>query len=282
VKEKQPPLYLITGIVIGILVGLLISYVILPVRYTDTQPATLSADQKAVFRALVARAYLYEGDRGRAFSRLALLDDNNLSDQLVEQAQQIVAANGDTTTARGLALLASAMTNPGMVVTPLPAQGLTPTLSLTKTTATPVMTNTPILPTATPFATFTPRPTATQKATQGPPYQLVNTDPAEQKVCQPGGSSGLLMVYVTDSSGNGVSGVQIEISVPDGGQSYFFTGFYPEINPGYADFKMLAGETYRLRVGAGGEIVSGLTIPQCQNSDGSNYAGSLRLNFKQP
>lgn len=279
-KERQPPLYLITGIIIGLLAGVLISKVILPVRYTDISPNTLSADQKEVYRALIGRAYLYEGDRSRAFTRLALLGDENLGNVLVSQAQHMVAANQDTLSARGLALLASALTNPNAVITPLAAQAQVDTPAGEPTlTRTVSSTKTPIPPTATPFTTYTPRPTATTKPTQGAPYQLVG-DPKE--VCDPDSDTPLLMVYVYDSAGNGLGGVEIELSVADGGSSSFFTGLYPEISSGYADYAMMAGVTYSLRVGVGGDILSGLAIPQCTASSGGTYPGSLELKFKQP
>jgi hypothetical protein len=277
-KDRQPPLYLITGIIIGLLAGVLISKVILPVRYTDVSPNTLSADQKEVYRALIGRAYLYEGDRSRAFTRLALLGDENLGDILVSQAQQMVAASQDTLSARGLALLASALTNPNAVITPLAAQ-VSGATDEPNVTGTPSASKTPIPPTATPFATYTPRPTATAKPTQGAPYQLVG-EPKE--VCGLESDTPLLMVYVYDSAGNGIGGVQIELSVTDGGSSSFFTGLYPEISSGYADYAMMPGVTYSLRVGLGGDILSGLATPQCTASDGSTYAGSLELKFKQP
>lgn len=279
-KDRQPPLYLITGLVIGILVGLVISYVILPVRYTDTQPSTLSTDQKTVLRGLIARAYLYEADPTRAFSRLALLKDENLSEELVVQAQRMVAENEDVTTARGLALLASALTDSSEVsITPLAvviAQEATPAGDQTKS---PQPTSTSIPATATPFVTYTPRPTPTIKPTQGAPY-LVAGEP--RQICDPENETPLMKVYVYDKNGEGISGVKIQISTTIGGQSEFYTGFFPEISNGYADYAMISGETYSLRVGEGGELISGLSAPECTTNDGDNYFGGLEIKFKQP
>lgn len=279
-KEKNPPLYLITGVVIGLLVGLLISYVILPVRYTNTAPETLSEGQKAAFRGLVARAYLYEADPGRAAARLALLNEAGAAEELVAQAQQMVAdGSGDDSTARGLALLASALTNPEAVITPIsfvtPGDTPTATTAVTKTTK---VTRTPLTPTATPFATYTPRPSATAKPTQGSPFVLVS-DPKE--ICDPEIENPLLMIYVYDASGKGISGVKLLVSVTNGGQSEFYTGFFPKINNGYADYEMVEGHTYSLSVGESGEAVSGLSVPECVMDDGSVYPGSLELKFKQ-
>ena len=160
-REKSPPLYLLTGIIIGVLAGLLLAYVVLPVRYADTAPATLSTEQKNIYRALVGRAYLYEADSGRAFSRLALLQEPELNSILVAQSQQILAAGGDVDSARGLSLLAAVQTHPEQVITPLvqytpiPETDATLLASVTvapSPTVTPtVASETPSQPTATPF-----------------------------------------------------------------------------------------------------------------------------------
>ena len=139
-------------------------------------------------------------------------------------------------------------------------------------------TSTPVALTSTPFATFTPRPSATPKPTQGAPYVLVD-GPSED--CNVGSISSQLMVYVYDINGNGIPGVKIEISTPNGGSMNFFTGLYPEINNGYADFTMSPDTTYSIRVGIGGAIINGLTLPQCTGGDGSTFSGNLVLTFKQ-
>ena len=297
-RDRYPPLYLFTGILIGILLGLLMAYVLLPVRYKDTAPATLSDPQKDAYRGLVGRAYLFEADSRRAFSRLALLGDKDLQSALVAQSQQLSAAGGDAESARGLSLLAGVFTDPNQVITPLvqitESQAATQTATLnftvtdtaaatippdaTGTVGTAEATQTPVQPTKTPFATFTPRPSATPQPTQGAPYALVG-DPKED--CEDHSITSQLMVYVYDADGNGISGVKIEISVPSGGSTNFFTGLYPEINNGYADYTMSADTAYNIRVGIGGEIINGLAAPKCTASDGSTYYGNLVLNFKQ-
>lgn len=284
--DKYPPLYLITGIVIGILIGCLIAFVLLPVQFIDTSPATLSQEQAMIYRSLIGRAYLYEADSGRAFSRLALLNEPDLQSVIAAQSQEMAAGSGDEQSARGLSLLAGVFANPNQVITPLVQVSEDPTQTLenndlSSPTATMPMdaTITPVeQPTNTPFATFTPRPSATPKPTQGAPYTLVG-DPKED--CDVGSVSSQLMVYVYDADGNGVPGVKIEISVPNGGSMNFFTGLYPEINNGYADFTMTPDTVYSVRVGIGGDIINGLSLPQCSASDGTDYAGNLVLTFKQ-
>ncbi|MHC1740210.1 MAG: hypothetical protein AB9897_03755 [Anaerolineaceae bacterium] len=281
-KEKRPPIYLITGIVIGVLAGFLIAYVLLPVNYADTLPSTLSEQQKDIYRSLVGRAYLYEADSGRAFSRLALLGDVDLNSVLVAQSQQLLAAGGDVDSARGLSLLAAAINQPGQVITPLVQSS---ELAITESTpidgtSVPTLviaTETPLQPSATPFATFTPRPSATPKPTQGAPYKLVN----QSGNCSENDKGSLLIVKVFDTAGNGIAGVKIEISTNNGGATDFFTGLYPEINNGYADYTMDPGVVYSIRVGVGGPAITGLELPTCTSSDGNPYTVNLELTFKQ-
>ena len=81
-------LYLLTGLLIGLGLGLLYAWVISPVKYVDTSPASLRADFKDGYRAAIASAYLASGNVERAQSRLALLGDPNPVQALVNQAQQ--------------------------------------------------------------------------------------------------------------------------------------------------------------------------------------------------
>lgn len=277
-RESPPPLYLITGIVLGLLCGLALSYWVFPVRYTDTQPATLSEPQKAIYRALVGRTYLYEADAKRAFTRLNLLGDPDMGAAMVVQAQQMLAGSGDATSAKGLALLAALLTQPGQQITPLASIPQAETATVTPELPTElVVTATNVFPTKTPFATFTPRPTPTARPTQAAPYELVS----RKDVCKGEDAPNLLKVFVLDSSGNGIPGVEIDISKQDGNYFSFFTGFYPEIDPGYADYLMIPQETYQIRVGEGGDLVGDLTPAQCTDSGGKTYWGGLELKFKQ-
>ncbi len=108
----------------------------------------------------------------------------------------------------------------------------TATLSRTPTiTPTPSSTSTP---TSTPFPTRTP--------TLGPdsPYGV-----AMSAVVCDSANGGLLKIYIRDRLGSGVPGVKILISWP-GGSDTLFTGFKPDIDPGYADYQMDIDETYQV------------------------------------
>jgi len=94
--------------------------------------------------------------------------------------------------------------------------------------------------TSTPTATPTPPPTPTAEAVEIP--DVVQST----ALCDPT-TDGLLRVYVRDGSGQGVPGVQILVNWPSG-EDRFFTGFKPEVDPGYADFEMEPGEIYQVNL----------------------------------
>jgi hypothetical protein len=108
-NEKRGPWYLLTGLVIGAVLGLLYAWVVRPVQYTNTAPNSLRADYKDQYRAIIAVAYLANGDLLRARARLELLQDPDLYRVLAEQAQRTLAGGGSSQEARGLGLLAVAL-----------------------------------------------------------------------------------------------------------------------------------------------------------------------------
>lgn len=285
-SEKRGHLYLLTGLIIGVLVGVLLS-MMLPVQYTDTDPSLLQNADKDLYRSLIASAYLVEVDNNRAQARLELLGDVNPQDALVAQAQQLLASGGSEEESRALALLAAAINEGVVQITALPNINdlpVSPPLE-TNTVNTPVVEptgNSTKEPTAdvtrTPVVTVTPRPTVTPLPTEGSPYELVE----QSEVCDAGLSTPLIQVYVFDLEDNPVAGVRIEISITDRGMEVFYTGLYPEISPGYADYQMVEGMIYNLRVGTAGQLVQNLSIPRCETDDGKSFPGSIKLIFKNP
>lgn len=146
---------------------------------------------------------------------------------------------------------------PTPTITPTPSPTRTPTRTPTgrpSPSATPTSTRTPTstkTPTATqtPTSTPTPKPSATPTATRTPtpgpdaPFGLAQS----VVLCEDTPPGGLLRVYIRDRLGAGVPGVNIEISW-SGGDDAFFTGFKPEIDPGYADFQMKPDQTYDIKL----------------------------------
>lgn len=276
-SEKKGSWHLLTGLLLGLLVGVVLSLWVIPVQYVNADPSSLREKDKQVYRIMVAQAYLVEGDVNRALARLALIHEENTSEKIIAQAQSLLAEGGSESQARALALLGAAVNEPALSITPLPP--LTPAAVLV--TEPPVEgtehtgSSTEMVETRTPGPSSTPRPTATLMATAGPPFALQGE---AQEVCDPLPEKPLLQVTVLDASDQPVAGVKIEISTTAGGVETFFTGLYPEISRGYADYEMLPGVAYAIRVGDSGQPISNLTAPSCE---GGVY-GSLELVFKQP
>ncbi len=251
----------VVGVIVGIVAGLYYAWVVNPVAYTQTAPASLRADFRLDYLALIAAAYAGDGDLPRARVRLALFADPNPADTLGALAQQRLAAGRPVSEVQALALLAGAL---GERPTPF-AGGETPPPAVTA------------FPTRTPTPRPTALPTRTATATPGAPFTLSTSQP----VCDPDLAPPRLMVEVRDRSGRAVPGVEILV-VWDDGQSRFYTGLKPELGMGYADFTMEPGVAYTLQVSHSEEPIAGLVAEACPAADGSDYPGSWRLTFVQP
>ncbi len=100
--------YLLTGLVLGVIAGLIFAWLIYPVIYEDTTPATLTEDYKKIYIRIIAEVYAATNDLERATSRLNLLEDADVVLTLGAHAQRALA-EGQENQARALALLASAI-----------------------------------------------------------------------------------------------------------------------------------------------------------------------------
>jgi hypothetical protein len=101
-----------------------------------------------------------------------------------------------------------------------------------------------------------------------------------EQVCDP--EEPLLMrIFVSDASGKGVPGVKVATNWAEGSDT-FFTGLFPEINSGYADFRMQEGVEYSVQAGDAGEVITGIIAGKCSFADGSPYLGGWRVYIYQP
>ncbi len=310
-RDSRGPWYLLTGLAIGAVLGVLYAWGVQPVKYKDTPPASLRTDFKDQYRALIASAYMADGDLVRARARLDLLGDADVYQVLAEQAQRTLAnasqlGEGAMQEARALGVLAVALGQPVATVagpaqsspSPLPSQGTpssTPALN-TLTPTPPALPATPIgispspgtstvtaqstQPTTagkTPSPTITRLPTRTFTPTPGAPFALKS----EELACNPDQNTPLIVLQTNDAAGQGVPGVEVVVSW-DGGENHFFTGLKPELGLGYADFTMTPGVVYSLRLVEGGQIIPNLSASECEAADGNRYWGSWLLIFEQP
>ena len=145
--QKRSPLYLLTGLILGLILGLVYAWVINPVIYEDTSPASLGDGDKDFYRSTIAQVYVATGDLERAYLRLSLLEDPDPVYALGAPSQRAVA-EGQDAEARNLALLASALQGLTQFQQPTPAstpnqptatesQPLVPTHTLPIPTSTP-------------------------------------------------------------------------------------------------------------------------------------------------
>ena len=273
--------------IVGFALGLFYAWVISPVRYTDTTPNTLRADFKDQFRIAIAASYASTHDLGRAKARLALLGDSDSSQALTAQSQRMLAAGESIEVIQQVAQLAANLQGGVAQIQP----SATATVIISQTTASPTMAATgstndaPTIPVTSPTIestpaivfTPTPRPTHTPSPTPGAPYVLT----AQDTVCNPNLTDGLMQITVVDKYNHQVPGVEIIITW-SGGEEHFFTGLKPEIANGYADYVMQAGVSYTVRAGESGTPAPNLTAPSCTDSGGQAFTGGLHLIFQQP
>jgi hypothetical protein len=273
--RKGDWLWWVGGFFVGFVIGLTLSLAygwILDPRPAPVTPSDLQAEDRAFYTRLVALAFAHDGNLEQARKRLAALNEPEVANNVVALTEAFIEQEGDVRDIRALVGLSEALGQTtsvmaAFIVTPTPLPTATPTFAPTPTprptrTPTPTITNTPLpsatptrtrVPTRTPTATRTPTvtrtprptrtPTATNSPTPGPdaPFGVAQS----VVLCDDGNSGGLLRVYVRDRLGAGAPGVAINVSW-SGGQDTFFTGFKPDIDPGYADFQMEPGQRYEL------------------------------------
>jgi hypothetical protein len=278
--EREPrrgSWYLLTGLLIGLALGLLVAWVIAPVEYVDTAPASLRPDFKDQYRSLIASAYLVTGDLGRAQSRLALLGDVDPQQMLTLQAQNALSAGDPDRSAYALSRLADALKQPPTEASLSPTPELIASMTQApagSVTLTPTHRSTSAL---TPIYSPTPRPTRTPTPTVGAAFVLVS----QETVCDSNLPEGLLQIEVKNVAGQPIPGAEISISWQDG-EEHIFTGLKPELGNGYADFVMTPDIVYMVQLAFGGQAVTNLSAPSCQADSSDSYRGGIRLLFQQP
>jgi hypothetical protein len=320
-SENRGYWYLLTGLLIGLALGILFAWVVAPLEYTDTTPASLRADFKDEYRYLIAASYRTNGNLERARARLALLGDPDPAAALGEQAQRLLAGDAPMSAVRVLADLAEVLQNPAafspqdalpdlattdqVAAVSTPTLGSQPAVTLAPTNPTspfePILdpTETPTLP-PTPTETSTLRPgmrTATLTRTplrSATPIATVTPKPSLTPTATPGQPFQLVdqstfcdpnrpaLLQVVLEDAAGNPASGIEIAISWlGGEETFFTGLKPELGFGYADFSMNPGVEYALSLSNGITRISGLQTTPC-SLDSGEIAGGIRLKFRQP
>ena len=291
---RRFPWDIVLTLLAGLGIGLAYAWLFSPLRVVDSKPVALRADFKDQFRSAIAASFAATGNLPRTEARLSLLGDADTVAALNSQAQRMIAS-GEFTQADQLAALSQALENKSALAVlptatlaqssnaepsatlPSPPEELpfqlteTPEALDTAIVETPIAETRPVLPSP------TPRPTRTLVPTLGAPFALI----AQDTVCDPTLSEGLLQVILFSSGRRQVTGAKIIVTW-ENGEDQFFTGLKPEIGNGYADFLMTPNVNYTLRLAAGSEIVEGLIAPTCQTPSGEAFLGGIKLTFQQP
>ena len=303
-REERGPLYLITGLILGLVMGLGYAWLIQPMQYTETSPVSLRADFKGNYRTLIALAYASNGDLVRARARLELLQDENVTQLLTEQAQRKLADGSPQNEARALSLLAVALGRvpPTVALQSTPELSMTPgsestiipevtpsnspaaaeqdssidTTEITDTLALASTMSASLVPTRTLNPTNTPLPTWTPTPTRRSPYTLQS----QEFVCEEEFDRPLIQIEVQDAAEQPVPGIEAIVNW-DGGENHFFTGLKPDLGLGYADFVMTPGVVYTLRLAAGSELIPDLATSECEDQENNRYWGTWRFLFTQ-
>lgn len=310
-SNRKPPIYLLTGLILGLVIGVVYAWMLAPEETLETHPAMLREDFKNEYRELIARAYLYDGDLGRAQARLALLEDEDPARELAVQAQLSLNDPAEKRAARALGLLAAALSdelemaaaeetpagiapaagtpaNPANPSAPTATIDAAATLRAASTLAAGGPTATPKPPQEDPepsgedpgdeepTPTITPTATATLTATPGAPFVLNDM----KLECNPAIDPPKIQIYVFDAAGQPVPGVAALIFY-EGQVDRFVTGLKPTYGLGYADFEMDPAKTYTLRLENGGDPIQSITGRLCEEG-GDSFFGSWVFNFVQP
>lgn len=281
-ERHHPPYYLLTGFILGLLIGFGITFLVFPVQYTNIPPETLQSVDKDQYRLMIASAYQANEDIGRARARLGVLREENMAEVLLQQAQRSERRSDaqlllKLSQALEKSPLAVGTTNPEIPATiTIAAPQSTPETEASEQpttqavrTATVAVTNSTV--------TRTPFPTPASVSSMNIPFRLVE----QNSICDPTYSESLIQIEVVDKKNKPLSNARVFVSW-DGGQDIFYTGFFPELSPGYADFSMLPETPYRVRIGEIGAVVENIIAPECQDENNNNYWGSISLLFAEP
>jgi hypothetical protein len=255
---------LVFGLAIGLTSGLFYSWVINPIEYIDTAPASLREDFKSDYLTLVASAYASTGDLARAKARLVILLDPDPATTLSQLAQTRLATGRPQSETQALAQLAAALSDRP---TPLASTAI----------ATATFSSSRIQPSRTPTTPPPPPPTKTATPTPGAPFELID----REKVCDIDLPGPLIQVEVIDATGRSVPGMEVLV-IWDTGQDHFFTGLKPELGVGYGDFTMTEGVTYTLQLVESETPVTELMAEDCIGDEGELFLSSWLLTFQQP
>lgn len=271
-QRISAPGWLFIGLVLGLGVGLYYAWVVDPIVLINSGPQRLSENYKAEYIFLVSQSYAADGNWTLAQARLVALEDPNLSQSVNELLETYVRDLESPDALRNMANLAQQLgAEGGAVAIFAPTPEFVPTPTLAQQTL-PTLAPTPTL-----FPTEPAAPTATTSPTPAPTrdidltFELLN----QERVCA-GTNPPQIEVITLDAFASEIGGIAVEV-VWANGRDRFFTGFKPDISPGYGDFTMEPDTSYTVFLPEGSPEISGLRVETC--ADGSD--SSWQLTFQK-
>lgn len=281
-ERHHPPYYLLTGLILGLALGFGITFLFFPVHYTNVPPETLQSVDKDQYRLMIASAFQANNDLGRAQARLGVLRENNLSEVLLQQAQRSqLRSDAQLLLKLSQALQKTPVSENTAVFTPTSSSVSTQPAETKSTNQTSEATSLPVR-SATPQSTKqtsnpTPIVEPSQVSSLYVPFRLAE----EKTICDPSFKDTLIQIEVIDKKEKPISNARVFVTW-EGGQDVFYTGYFPEISMGYADFSMTPEISYSVRIGEIGEVVENILAPECSDDNGNQYWGSISLLFAEP
>lgn len=108
-RQGRGSLYLLTGLVIGFALGLAYVWVLHPASRGNVKPAAMRQEDKDRYRAMIAFAFLSNGDLVRARARLETLGEPDIYQSLLDQAQRLEKQGNEKDEALALLTLLQAL-----------------------------------------------------------------------------------------------------------------------------------------------------------------------------
>ena len=288
-SDKPAPAYISNrgfapGIILGMLLGLGCTWLLGPIRESNTEPYQLRAEDRYHYMAAIALEYMQRGDLGRAVSKLAELRSPLDPIQAMAAAACELGGGGYLESRGGAAALGAMAVFYQLQGRRGCADRLLPALEIadTKVIQATVPANVDML---------APPPSKTPPLHIGlaaPTVGIVPTRPARRSFagrlvsafCDPA-LPGIIEVSVVDFGGEGIPGERIRVSWGDE-ESIFVSGLKVERGDAYADFQMETGVGYRIEMpGASDLLDASLDAEPCLASGGYESLQSYRVVFRQ-
>ncbi|NDJ84807.1 MAG: hypothetical protein GYB66_02875 [Chloroflexi bacterium] len=271
-------------LVAGIGIGLYYSWNVEPRIERNTRPDQLREEDRVNFVVAIALDYAHQNNLDRTFNLLLQVAPEVEPSQLAADTACELKRRGRVQTSADIAVVRHLIRiyselQPGMQAD-CDLEIFATSAPVTVAAPSPVPTQPPTQP---PVATKTATAAASQVEVSPSPvlstpaptsalqeFQAIQVVP---QTCNPE-NSGVIEIYVREAnSSDGIPGVEVNVTwnIPGGqGRDRLFTGLKPIRGDGYADFEMVAGETYRVSLPGRSDPTDPLVAEQCDE------AGTIR------